>query len=173
MDTIEEQNPVRFNQILAGIHRIKTLNDESRLENKFLDVKEIQSAMSSRPTMVEDATIAAVSKRNPNTTALSQSIMRTYQDLASGVRTKEEIERTIGILDGFFGKVYGAMPASVGIERSMAIASNDLRTNLNSYLKQEGLDFIRDLINLSPNIKRAIENGLTYKGFEKTNPERI
>ena len=170
MQIIEDQNPVLFNSLLSGINRVKAINDTAKLENKFLDVQQMREAIGKQPTMTEDATLAAVSRKNPNSTAMSQAVMGVYQDLASGVRTKEQIEKTIGVLDGFFGKIYGAMPQSEGLERSMAIASNELRTNLNNYAKQEGIDYIRDLINLSPNIRKAIENGLTYKGFEIAKP---
>ena len=55
----------------------------------------------------------------------------------------------------------------------MAIAAQDLRSNLNKYVDAKGLDYVRDLINLSPNERQAIEKGLAYKGFQKINPTQV
>ena len=62
--------------------------------------------------MQEDAAISAVSRENPNSTALSQAVMKTYQDIATGLSDFKDIEKSVNMLDTIFGKVYKTMPRS-------------------------------------------------------------
>ena len=170
LSIIRTTNPKLFNDIIASFWRLHAINTQSPLVYWDRDIAILKDQIFKNSEMTDDAIIAAISWDNPNSTALSQAVMNTYQTLSTGERTPEEIKSWLKVIDSLFWWVYWATWLNQWIERSMAIASFWLLEKLEKEAWFSWLAKVKEMIKNTPNILKAIQNGLTYRWFNSIQP---
>jgi len=165
LEEIRTQNPKLFNDIVASFGRLYGMNQEWTIPVDVRNIDTIKSQIFKDASMQEDAAISAVTGDNPNSTALSQSITNAYQDISKDDTTLDQKVKSLKVLDGIFSWVYNGWALAQGIERSIALESFKLLDSLKKEMKYSWLKWVQDIIAATPNILKAIKNGLTYRWF--------
>lgn len=173
MSWLMNENPKMFNDIMTGFKNIYKEKEEYQTytpENWEKIKKAFTPAL-----MWDDAAIASFYGTAPNSTSLWVAISRWVNDImwtqnpkGSGKTDVEFKAEQLRFIDDIFRSVYQMHPISESVEKSLALKATEITTTLKAMAKTmwNPWAYSKFLDNM-PWITKAIENGLTYRGFRK------
>ena len=95
-------------------------------------------ALISKSTPKDDAIIAAISSKNPNTTALSNAVIKAYGDMAGRDASLEETKKGLTFVNEIMRLSQQGGPWTTGLQKSMSLASFSTLPGIIDKMKQYG-----------------------------------
>lgn len=166
LKNLETTNPALFNSVISGFAKLKEEYDNQNLEGVNA-AKQVRTAFDfTKESASTAAAISALRGTDPNITSLSNSIQQALNDNLDikklvNPEMRAKAKENLKAIDSIFATVYNNTPITDGIERSVALialGNKDFYKELFTGTKGE-------LAATMPNILKAMENGLEYRGF--------
>ncbi len=166
MSEMEEKNPYVYNQIVSWLTNISEQNAKEPLKADQYGMDTIKSLIS-KSTPKDDAVIAAISSKNPNTTALSNAIVKAYGAMAWQNASLDETKKGLTFLNEMMrlGTQWG--PWTTGLQRSLALASFTSLPGIIDKMKQYGQEAMDEFLKTTPFLTKAITDWLRYRGWQQ------
>jgi hypothetical protein len=130
MEVVKKENPLLYNQIIAGFSRVQKQFYGEQFYGGDQDNK-IKKAFGQSSANI-DAAIAAVNGTPANTTSFSNRMAQSFKSLTipDSKENTAKYEKELQELDGIFKTVYQNKPITQDLERAMALQSIELRDNM-------------------------------------------